>query len=63
MMLETATDQNPGVEIKTFEYQATNPLIVNRKHTIFGQWTGDKAFMWCQDEDRVVGMTGTVTFG
>ncbi|KAG7452482.1 uncharacterized protein BT62DRAFT_925035 [Guyanagaster necrorhizus] len=63
MMLEIATEQNPGVEIKTFEYQATNPLIVNRKHTIFGRWTGDKAFLWCRDEDGVVGMTGTVLFG
>lgn len=61
MLLETAVFFHPEIQIKSFEYRARNPVIVNRLSTIKGVWI-DKATikLWCIDEDGVVGMTGTV---
>ncbi|KAF9454526.1 hypothetical protein P691DRAFT_655764 [Macrolepiota fuliginosa MF-IS2] len=62
MLLETAVFCKPDIKIKTFEYRATNPLIVDRKTTINGVWTDkNTAQLWCVDEQGVVGMTGSIT--
>ncbi|PFH54315.1 hypothetical protein AMATHDRAFT_135843 [Amanita thiersii Skay4041] len=61
MLLEAAVFHNPGLKLKTFEYRATNPLIVNRKITIHGLWNDRKsAKLWCVDENGVVGMVGSI---
>ncbi len=52
----------PDIRLKSFEYRATNPLIVDRENTINGVWTDrNTAELWCIDEQGVVGMTGRVT--
>lgn len=62
MLLEAAAFNKPDIRIKTFDYRATNPLIVDRKTTINGVWTGkDVAQLWCVDEQGIVGMTGSIT--
>lgn len=61
MLLETVVDQNPGVKIKHFEYQARNPLIVGQALAIHGHWKDRQtAKVWCVNEEGVVGMTGVV---
>lgn len=62
MLLETAVFNKPDIRIKSFEYRATNPMIVDRKATVNGVWTSnDTAQLWCIDEQGVVGMTGKIT--
>ncbi|KAL0955748.1 hypothetical protein HGRIS_001963 [Hohenbuehelia grisea] len=61
MLLDTVMFYNPVTYIKSFEYRATNPLIVNRRLDFHGAWVEEKvAKLWCVDEEGVVGMTGTV---
>lgn len=63
MMLETLAFHKPDVRMKTFEYRAVNPVIVNRPCIIQGAWDGKHvARLWAEDADGVVGMTGSVTF-
>jgi len=61
MLLETVLYHKPTAQLESFDYRATNPLIVNREMTINGAWV-DKfnVKLWCIDEEGVVGMTGTV---
>ena len=61
MLLETAVFHNPGLQLKSFEYRARNPMVVKRTISIHGSWTDNSSIkLWCVDEDGVVGMTGTV---
>ncbi|KAF9564610.1 hypothetical protein CPC08DRAFT_788013 [Agrocybe pediades] len=61
MLLETVDFNVPGVQVKSFEYRATNPLFVNRELNINGKWI-DKSNIqvWCSDVNGIVGMTGKV---
>lgn len=59
MLLETIVFNNPGLTLKSLEYRATNPVLVNCEATINGAWLSDsKARLWCVDENGVVGMVG-----
>jgi hydroxyacyl-ACP dehydratase HTD2-like protein with hotdog domain len=61
MLLETIVYHKPEAMLKTFEYRATNPVIVNRPVTVNGAWENKKtAVLWCVDGNGVVGMTGKV---
>ncbi|KAM6500486.1 hypothetical protein JOM56_003500 [Amanita muscaria] len=61
MLLETATLNNPALKIKSFEYRAVNPMIVNHRMTIHGAWLDDvTARLWCIDQNGIVGMVGTI---
>ncbi|VDB83031.1 unnamed protein product [Peniophora sp. CBMAI 1063] len=63
MMLETLAFHKPDIRMKSFEYRAVNPIIINRPCTIKGVWSGtDTARLWAEDPDGVVGMTGSVVF-
>ncbi|KAF9052980.1 hypothetical protein BJ165DRAFT_1400347 [Panaeolus papilionaceus] len=62
MLLETLLFNVPEVQLKQFEYRATNPLFVNQELMIHGKWL-DKSHvkLWCMDKaSGVVGMTGNV---
>jgi hydroxyacyl-ACP dehydratase HTD2-like protein with hotdog domain len=62
MLLETVKFHHRAIEIKSFEYRARNPVIVNRSMTIHGAWVDKSSIeLWTLDEDGVVGMTGNVT--
>lgn len=61
MLLETVKFHHRAVRIKSFEYRARNPIIVNRSITIHGVWVDEFSIeLWTQDEDGAVGMTGRV---
>lgn len=61
MLLETAAFHNPGLMLKSLEYRATNPMVVNREMTINGTWLDDStARLWCMDETGIVGMVGSI---
>ncbi|KAF5381102.1 hypothetical protein D9615_003989 [Tricholomella constricta] len=61
MLLETAIFHNPGLQLKSFEYRARNPIFVNRTSTIRGAWKDNTSVkLWCVDDEGVVGMTGMV---
>lgn len=63
MLLEVLQFYKPGSQLRAFEYRARNPVIVNRNSTIHGALaSGNRAEMWCTDDDGVVGMTGSITF-
>jgi hydroxyacyl-ACP dehydratase HTD2-like protein with hotdog domain len=68
MLLETALFHHPGAKLKTFEYRALNPLVVNQPITIHGAWekasdsSAKKALLvWAVAEGDVVGMSGRIT--
>lgn len=65
LLLDTAVFYNPDISLKSFEYRALNPLVVNKEVTIHGAWdnsAGEKALLvWAVDEDDVVGMSGRIT--
>jgi hydroxyacyl-ACP dehydratase HTD2-like protein with hotdog domain len=62
MLLEALVFHKPDVQIKSFEYRAVNPVIVNRQCNIHGSWESpNSVILWAQDDDGVVGMTGMVT--
>ena len=63
MLLENIAYHHPELKLISFEYQARNPQLVNQKQTFYGKWLGNNTsiFVWCADENDVVGMTGKVT--
>ncbi|GJE86915.1 hypothetical protein PsYK624_029980 [Phanerochaete sordida] len=64
MLLDTAVFHDPDIKIKSFEYRALNPLVVNKEVTIYGArdiGTEEKAIrVWAVDEDNIVGMSGRI---
>jgi hydroxyacyl-ACP dehydratase HTD2-like protein with hotdog domain len=62
MLLETLAYHHPEVQMKSFEYRALNPVIVNRELTFHGSMSGsNEIVLWVQDEAGVVGMKGVVS--
>ena len=48
--------------MKSFEYRALNPVIVNRELTFHGSKSGSNEIaLWVRDEAGVVGMKGLVS--
>ncbi|PCH38014.1 hypothetical protein WOLCODRAFT_23024 [Wolfiporia cocos MD-104 SS10] len=63
MLLEAFTTQNPSAVLKSFEYRAINPVLVNRSVSIRGAKIegGKAARVWVEDtETKIVGMVGTI---
>lgn len=67
MLLDATIYHHPELKLKTFEYRALNPLVVNRAVTIHGAWEkdseplNDKALLvWAIDDQDVVGMSGRI---
>ncbi|KAI0306445.1 hypothetical protein B0F90DRAFT_1622992 [Multifurca ochricompacta] len=59
MLLETLTYNHPDAQLKSFEYRALNPVVVNSNLTFYGTWSGrQEIILWVQDEAGVVGMRG-----
>lgn len=62
MLLESLVYHHPEVQMKSFEYRALNPVIVNRELTFHGSRSSSKEIvLWVQDEAGVVGMKGRVS--
>ena len=69
MLLDTAVHHHPELKLKTFEYRALNPLVVNKAITVHGAWektvtadSSEKALLvWAIDDQDVVGMSGRIT--
>jgi hydroxyacyl-ACP dehydratase HTD2-like protein with hotdog domain len=62
MLLETVNFHHRPAKLKSFEYRARNPVIVNCPMTIHGVWVDESSIeLWTLDENGVVGMTGNVT--
>ncbi|KAG1753443.1 hypothetical protein EDB19DRAFT_1845048 [Suillus lakei] len=63
MLLESLIYHRPRAQLRTFTYRAHNPIFVNCAATIHGAVVAkDKAELWCENDEGVVGMTGTVQF-
>lgn len=63
MLLELASFHNLDMVPKSFEYRALNPLVVGRTVNLHSAWRGrESMFVWAEDENQVVGMTGMITF-
>ncbi|KAJ6596939.1 hypothetical protein DFH09DRAFT_904224 [Mycena vulgaris] len=61
LLLEVVKFHKPTAQIAHFEYRARNPVIVNHPMTINGVWVDEHtATVWCENEEGVVGMTGTI---
>jgi hydroxyacyl-ACP dehydratase HTD2-like protein with hotdog domain len=61
LLLETLAHYHPEAEMRSFEYRALNPVVVNRELSFYGTWIDTKEIMlWVQDEGGVVGMKGKV---
>lgn len=64
LLLDTTVFHYPDLHLKSFEYRALNPMVVNKEVTIHGAWetsTQEKALtVWAIDEDNVVGMRGRI---
>jgi len=62
MLLETLAYHHPEVQMKSFEYRALNPVVVNRELTFHGsRSSSNEIVLWVQDEAGVVGMKGLVS--
>ncbi|KAI0006160.1 hypothetical protein BJV74DRAFT_875213 [Russula compacta] len=62
MLLETLVYHHPEAQMKSFEYRALNPVIVNRELNFHGCRSSSKEIvLWVQDEAGVVGMKGRVS--
>lgn len=61
MLLETLAHHYPEAQMKSFEYRALNPVVVNEELTFNGTWSGSKEItLWVQNEAGAVGMKGKV---
>src|SRR5260221_435201 len=62
MLLETLVYHHPEVQMKSFEYRALNPVVVDHELTFHGSKSGsNEKKLLVQDEDGVVGMKGVVS--
>lgn len=65
LLLDTTIFHIPDIKLKSFEYRAINPMVINKEVTIHGAWDTsgeEKALLvWAVDEDDVVGMSGRIT--
>jgi len=62
MLLETLAFYHPKVQMKSFEYRALNPVVVNHELTFHGSRSGLEMILWVQDQAGTVGMRGKVSF-
>ncbi|KAG2357672.1 hypothetical protein BDR07DRAFT_1419598 [Suillus spraguei] len=63
LLLESLVYHRPKAQLRTFSYRAHNPIFVNCPATIHGAMVAkDKAELWCENDEGVVGMTGVIQF-
>ncbi|KAG2078264.1 hypothetical protein BDR04DRAFT_1088029 [Suillus decipiens] len=63
LLLESLVYHRPKARLRTFSYRAHNPIFVNCPATIHGAIVAkDKAELWCENDEGVVGMTGVIQF-
>lgn len=63
LLLESLIYHRPRAQLHTFSYRAHNPIFVNCAATIHGAIVAkDKAELWCENDEGVVGMTGVIQF-
>jgi len=62
MLLESATFHLPDAQLRSFEYRAMNPLVVNRNIRLCGVHESQGTIrVWAKDEHEVVGMMGRIS--
>lgn len=63
ILLESLIYHRPKAQLRAFSYRAHNPIFVNCTATIHGAIVAkDKAELWCESDEGVVGMTGVIQF-
>ncbi|KAG1782564.1 hypothetical protein EV702DRAFT_1065238 [Suillus placidus] len=63
ILLESLIYHHPRAQLRSFSYRAHNPIFVNCAATIHGAIVAkDKAELWCENDEGVVGMTGVIQF-
>lgn len=63
MLLESLIYHRPKAQLRAFSYRAHNPIFVNCAATIHGAIVAkDKAELWCENDEGLVGMTGVIEF-
>jgi hydroxyacyl-ACP dehydratase HTD2-like protein with hotdog domain len=76
MLLEAFKTRNRGVQLKSFEYRAHNPMLVDQRVTVHGVMnstsnamgsgateSGTKmARLWCETDDGIIGMSAWVEY-
>lgn len=63
LLLESLIYYRPRAQLRTFSYRAHNPIFVNCAATIRGAIVAkDRAELWCENDEGVVGMTGVIQF-
>lgn len=63
MLLEATKFHKPEIVLRTFDYRAQNPLVVNNAVTIYGAWEEKGSVrVWASDDNKVVGMTGSISY-
>ncbi|KAG1878041.1 hypothetical protein DFJ58DRAFT_712666 [Suillus subalutaceus] len=63
LLLESLIYHRPRAQLRIFSYRAHNPIFVNCAATIHGAIVAkDKAELWCENDEGVVGMTGVIQF-
>jgi hydroxyacyl-ACP dehydratase HTD2-like protein with hotdog domain len=61
MLLEATMFHHPDIKLKSFQYRAMNPLVVNVPVKILGTWDNKSSIsVWCVNEYGTVGMTGKI---
>ena len=65
MLVENYLVSDKGSKLPiSFEYRARSPVLVDKRQHLKGKFdnTGKKALVWVEDDDGIVGMTGTLEF-
>jgi len=64
MLLETLAYHHPEIQMKSFEYRALNPIVVDRELTFRGSRSGsNELLLWVEDDVGIVGMKGRCHIG
>jgi 3-methylfumaryl-CoA hydratase len=62
LLLQLASENNPGKAIAAYEFRAYSPLFDNTPFTLNGKMDGANAEMWASNLDGRLAMKATVSF-
>lgn len=62
LLLQLASENNPGKALEAFEFRAYSPLFDNAPFTLNGKMDGANAEMWASNLDGRLAMKATVNF-